>query len=85
MCLPAPCPQLNISEGGTLNASELKQIKAGGDNVGLRAYDPGYVRANSDAKAELCVCLAQSCQRATYQTPLLVALCLRAVRRGLPA
>lgn len=39
------CPnkmQLEISEGGTLNAQALKQIKAGGDGVGLRTYDPGY-------------------------------------------
>jgi hypothetical protein len=34
-------PQLEISEGGTINAQALKQIKAGGDGVGLRAYDPG--------------------------------------------
>jgi hypothetical protein len=34
-------PQLEISEGGTLNAQALKQIKAGGDGVGLRTYDPG--------------------------------------------
>ncbi|GIL77213.1 hypothetical protein Vretimale_3108 [Volvox reticuliferus] len=33
---------LEISEGGTLNAQALKQIKAGGDGVGLRTYDPGY-------------------------------------------
>lgn len=42
--IPSPtpaCPQLDISEGGNINASALKQIKAGGDHVGLRAYDPG--------------------------------------------
>lgn len=33
---------LEISEGGTINAQALKQIKAGGDGVGLRTYDPGY-------------------------------------------
>jgi citrate synthase len=33
--------QLEISDGGTLNAQALKQIKAGGDGVGLRTYDPG--------------------------------------------
>jgi hypothetical protein len=33
--------QLDISESGTLNAQSLKQIKAGGDGVGLRVYDPG--------------------------------------------
>eukprot|EP00983_Pelagomonas_calceolata_P096932 1158188-Pelagomonas_calceolata.AAC.8 len=38
---------LNISEGGTLNASELKQIKAGGDGVGLRVYDPGWKRMST--------------------------------------
>lgn len=35
--------QLEVSEGGTLNAQALKQIKAGGDGVGLRTYDPGCV------------------------------------------
>jgi citrate synthase len=34
-------PQLEVSEGGTINASALKQITAGGDGVGLRTYDPG--------------------------------------------
>lgn len=41
---PAPTPsprQLEISEGGTINAAGLKQITAGGDGVGLRTYDPG--------------------------------------------
>lgn len=33
--------QLEVSEGGTINASALKQIVAGGDGVGLRTYDPG--------------------------------------------
>ncbi len=37
--------QLEISEGGTLNAQALKQIKAGGDGAGLRTYDPGWVAA----------------------------------------
>jgi citrate synthase len=32
---------LEISDGGTINAALLKQIKAGGDGVGLRTYDPG--------------------------------------------
>jgi len=32
---------LKISEGGTIRATDLKQIKAGGDGVGLRTYDPG--------------------------------------------
>lgn len=39
---PAPrLLQLEISEGGTIKADALKAIKAGGDNVGLRTYDPG--------------------------------------------
>ena len=32
---------LKISEGGTIRATDLKQITAGGDGVGLRTYDPG--------------------------------------------
>lgn len=35
------CMQLEVSDGGTINAQTLKQIKAGGDGVGLRTYDPG--------------------------------------------
>ncbi|GFH18987.1 citrate synthase [Haematococcus lacustris] len=38
---------IEISEGGTINASALKQIKAGGDGVGLRAYDPGYTNTTA--------------------------------------
>mmetsp|Transcript_34533 Transcript_34533/g.87293 ORF Transcript_34533/g.87293 Transcript_34533/m.87293 type:complete len:513 (-) Transcript_34533:781-2319(-) len=38
---------LEISEGGTINAQALKQIKAGGDGVGLRAYDPGYTNTTA--------------------------------------
>jgi hypothetical protein len=38
--------QLDISDSGTLNAQSLKQIKAGGDGVGLRVYDPGCAAAN---------------------------------------
>jgi citrate synthase len=34
---------LKVSEGGTIRATDLKQITAGGDGVGLRTYDPGYV------------------------------------------
>lgn len=33
---------LEINDGGTINASALKKITAGGDGVGLRTYDPGY-------------------------------------------
>lgn len=37
----APAAQLEVSDGGTINAQALKQITAGGDGVGLRTYDPG--------------------------------------------
>lgn len=33
--------QVEISEGGTIPASALKKITAGGDGVGLRCYDNG--------------------------------------------
>jgi citrate synthase len=33
--------QIEITEGGTIPASALKKITAGGDGVGLRTYDPG--------------------------------------------
>lgn len=33
--------QVDISEGGTIPASALKKITAGGDGVGLRCYDNG--------------------------------------------
>ena len=36
-------PQVQISAGGTVKGSDLGKIKAGGDNIGLRVYDPGYV------------------------------------------
>uniref|UniRef100_A0A7S0VEM7 Citrate synthase n=1 Tax=Polytomella parva TaxID=51329 RepID=A0A7S0VEM7_9CHLO len=39
--------ELEISVGGTINAQSLKQIKAGGDGVGLRAYDPGYTNTTA--------------------------------------
>lgn len=38
---------IEISEGGTIQASALKQIKAGGDGVGLRTYDPGYTNTSA--------------------------------------
>jgi citrate synthase len=38
---------LEVSEGGTINAQALKQIKAGGDGVGLRTYDPGYTNTSA--------------------------------------
>jgi hypothetical protein len=40
-----PLLQLEVSEGGTINAQALKKITAGGDGVGLRTYDPGCVAA----------------------------------------
>lgn len=33
--------EIEISEHGTIKATDLKKITAGGDNVGLRTYDPG--------------------------------------------
>jgi hypothetical protein len=38
---PHGCRQIEITEGGTIPASALKKITAGGDGVGLRTYDPG--------------------------------------------
>eukprot|EP00199_Chlamydomonas_sp_CCMP681_P000765 CAMPEP_0119106864 /NCGR_PEP_ID=MMETSP1180-20130426/6568_1 /TAXON_ID=3052 ORGANISM="Chlamydomonas cf sp, Strain CCMP681" /NCGR_SAMPLE_ID=MMETSP1180 /ASSEMBLY_ACC=CAM_ASM_000741 /LENGTH=503 /DNA_ID=CAMNT_0007092261 /DNA_START=121 /DNA_END=1632 /DNA_ORIENTATION=+ len=38
---------IEVSDGGVINASALKQIKAGGDGVGLRAYDPGYTNTTA--------------------------------------
>lgn len=35
--------QVPISEGGTVQGTDVGKIKAGGDGVGLRVYDPGYV------------------------------------------
>ncbi|KAJ7542326.1 hypothetical protein O6H91_10G100900 [Diphasiastrum complanatum] len=34
---------LEISEGGTVKATDLKKITAGGDGNGLKLYDPGYL------------------------------------------
>ena len=33
--------EIPILEGGVIRATDLKQIKAGGDGVGLKTYDPG--------------------------------------------
>ena len=33
--------EVPILEGGVIRATDLKQIKAGGDGMGLRTYDPG--------------------------------------------
>jgi citrate synthase len=38
---------LTISEHGTLRGTDLKQITAGGDGVGLRVYDSGYVNTTA--------------------------------------
>ncbi|KAK9841538.1 hypothetical protein WJX74_007460 [Apatococcus lobatus] len=35
--------EIKISDQGTIAGTELKKITAGGDGVGLRTYDPGYV------------------------------------------
>ncbi|CAL8464767.1 g4302 [Coccomyxa elongata] len=39
--------EIKIDEYGTIAANSLKQIKAGGDGVGLRTYDPGYVNTSA--------------------------------------
>ncbi|CAL5229169.1 g12444 [Coccomyxa viridis] len=38
---------IKVDEYGTIPANSLKQIKAGGDGVGLRTYDPGYVNTSA--------------------------------------
>lgn len=35
---------ITIGDHGTIKATDLKQITAGGDGVGLRTYDNGWVR-----------------------------------------
>ncbi|KAG0598229.1 hypothetical protein M758_12G056100 [Ceratodon purpureus] len=35
--------EVPISEGGTVKATDFKKITAGGDGVGLRMFDPGYL------------------------------------------
>eukprot|EP00249_Psilotum_nudum_P021323 c28066_g1_i2 orf=293-1846(+) len=35
--------EIEISEGGTIKATDLKKITAGGDGNGLKLYDPGYL------------------------------------------
>lgn len=35
--------EIAISDHGTIQATDLKQIKAGGDGVGLRTFDNGWV------------------------------------------
>eukprot|EP00899_Mesostigma_viride_P020720 jgi/Mesvir1/2864/Mv13948-RA.2 len=39
--------EIPINEGGTIKAMDLKQIVAGGDGVGLRTYDPGYMNTSA--------------------------------------
>ncbi|PSC76850.1 citrate synthase [Micractinium conductrix] len=39
--------QVAISDHGTIKAADLKQIVAGGDGVGLRTYDNGYVNTTA--------------------------------------
>eukprot|EP00892_Ulva_mutabilis_P007801 jgi/Ulvmu1/5393/UM022_0188.1 len=35
--------EIPVSEGGTIRGTDVGKIKAGGDGVGLRMYDPGYI------------------------------------------
>jgi citrate synthase len=37
--------EIAISDHGTIKATDLKQISAGGDGVGLRTYDNGCAAA----------------------------------------
>lgn len=39
--------EIPINDHGTIKATDLKAIKAGGDNVGLRPYDNGYVNTTA--------------------------------------
>jgi citrate synthase len=39
--------QINVGDGGTIQGSDLNKIKAGGDGIGLRMYDPGYVNTTA--------------------------------------
>eukprot|EP00887_Chlorella_sp_A99_P004780 scaffold4.g4780.t1 len=39
--------EIPIDDHGTIKATDLKQIKAGGDGVGLRPYDNGYVNTTA--------------------------------------
>ena len=38
---------IQISEHGTIKGTDLKQITAGGDGIGLRTYDNGYVNTTA--------------------------------------
>ncbi|GMH34299.1 hypothetical protein BSKO_02133 [Bryopsis sp. KO-2023] len=39
--------EVAVSSGGTIKASDLKQIKAHSGDVGLRTYDPGYTNTSA--------------------------------------
>jgi hypothetical protein len=43
----SPLMQVSISAGGTILGTDLNKIKAGGDGIGLRMYDPGYVNTTA--------------------------------------
>lgn len=45
---------MQIDENGTIPATALKQIKAGGDNVGLKTYDPVRGPCSSAFAGNLC-------------------------------
>lgn len=59
LCIPsAPArrphwPQVPVSAGGTILGTDLAKVKAGGDGVGLRMYDPGYVNTAA-VKSKIC-------------------------------
>lgn len=39
--------EISVSDHGTIKATDLKQITAGGDGVGLRTFDNGYVNTSA--------------------------------------
>lgn len=45
--------QVAISASGTVLGADLNKIKAGGDGIGLRVYDPGYVNTTA-VKSKIC-------------------------------
>ena len=45
--MPLIILQIKIGEGGTIQGADLNKIKAGGDGIGLRMYDPGYVNTTA--------------------------------------
>ena len=50
---PGKISQVPVSAGGTILGTDLGKIKAGGDGVGLRMYDPGYVNTAA-VKSRIC-------------------------------